>query len=680
MDLEPYLWMVILGFIIAFILAFSVGANDVANSFGTAVGSGVVTLKQACILASIFETLGSMLLGAKVGETIRKGIIDVNLYNETVPVLMAGEVSAMVGSAVWQLIASFLKLPISGTHCIVGATIGFSMVAIGTKGVQWMQLVKIVSSWFISPLLSGLMSGILFLLIRHFILNKDDSVPNGLRALPLFYATTIGINTFSILYTGAPLLGLEMLPVWAIFLIAVAESLLVAALVWFCVCPWMKRKIASRLKKEQALSRISDESLDKIPEEEEESPVFKELPGAKGTDEAVLPLTGGISERSTRDSSGELTNLANGGSILPNGRAYGRTHSMTNGCLKSPISNGSFSFDGHMRSDGQVYHTVHKDSGLYKDLLHKIHLGRLDDGDRSTSNAGQPDNNYRLLRRNNSYTCYTAAICGMPVQPLIRSESRDDSEKLVGEGSSGRSNSVSYTKKRVRYDSYSSYCNAVAEAEIEAEEGGVEMKLATELEGMDEDGAPAPMPLDDLAEEDHEEKDKPEVFQLFHFLQILTACFGSFAHGGNDVSNAIGPLVALWMIYDQGGVMQDAATPIWLLFYGGIGICAGLWVWGRRVIQTMGKDLTPITPSSGFTIELASALTVVFASNIGIPVSTTHCKVGSVVAVGWIRSKKAVDWRLFRNIFLAWFVTVPVAGLFSAAVMALFVYGILPYV
>lgn len=97
MELEAYLWMVVIGFIIAFVLAFSVGANDVANSFGTAVGSGVVTLKQACILASIFETLGSMLLGAKVGETIRKGIIDVTLYNETVPVLMAGEVSAMVG-------------------------------------------------------------------------------------------------------------------------------------------------------------------------------------------------------------------------------------------------------------------------------------------------------------------------------------------------------------------------------------------------------------------------------------------------------------------------------------------------------------------------------------------------------------------------------------------------------
>uniref|UniRef100_A0AAX7V7L6 Phosphate transporter n=1 Tax=Astatotilapia calliptera TaxID=8154 RepID=A0AAX7V7L6_ASTCA len=631
MDLESYLWMVVIGFIIAFVLAFSVGANDVANSFGTAVGSGVVTLKQACILASIFETLGSMLLGAKVGETIRKGIIDVSLYNDTVPVLMAGEVSAMVGSAVWQLIASFLKLPISGTHCIVGATIGFSMVAIGTKGVQWMQLVKIVASWFISPLLSGLMSGLLFMLIRHFILNKDDSVPNGLRALPLFYASTIGINTFSIMYTGAPLLGLEMLPVWAIFLITLAGSLVCAALVWILVCPWMRRKIASKYL------------INKFAINGDQTRRSSSLISCSHADFSLIVC-------------------------LP-----GRTHSMTNGSLKSPISNGSFSFDGHMRSDGQVYHTVHKDSGLYKDLLHKIHLGRMDDNERS--NAGPPDNNYRLLRRNNSYTCYTAAICGMPVQPM-RSESREDSEKLVGEGG-GRSNSVSYSKKRIRYDSYSSYCNAVAEAEIEAEEGGVEMKLATDLEGVEEEGAAPPGP-DDL--EDQEEKDKPEVFLLFHFLQILTACFGSFAHGGNDVSNAIGPLVALWMIYEQGGVMQDAATPIWLLFYGGIGICAGLWVWGRRVIQTMGKDLTPITPSSGFTIELASAVTVVFASNIGIPVSTTHCKVGSVVAVGWIRSQKAVDWRLFRNIFLAWFVTVPVAGLFSAAVMALFVYGILPYV
>ncbi|XP_032324454.1 sodium-dependent phosphate transporter 2 isoform X1 [Camelus ferus] len=646
MAMDEYLWMVILGFIIAFILAFSVGANDVANSFGTAVGSGVVTLRQACILASIFETTGSVLLGAKVGETIRKGIIDVNLYNDTVETLMAGEVSAMVGSAVWQLIASFLRLPISGTHCIVGSTIGFSLVAIGTKGVQWMELVKIVASWFISPLLSGFMSGVLFVLIRMFILKKEDPVPNGLRALPVFYAATIAINVFSIMYTGAPVLGL-VLPMWAIALISFGVALLFALFVWLFVCPWMRRKIAGKLQKEGALSRVSDESLHKI--QEVESPVFKELPGAKANDDSTVPLTGSAVESGTSE----------GTSTGHHPRAtYGRALSMTHGAAKSPVSNGTFGFDGPARGDGHVYHTVHKDSGLYKDLLHRIHDER----------PGQ-DGGPRLLRRNNSYTCYTAAICGLPGLATLRADAPaapEDSEKLVADA-------VAYSKKRLRYDSYSSYCNAVAEAEIEAEEGGVEMKLAAEL--ADPDG-----PREDAADEEKEEKDEPEVHLLFHFLQVLTACFGSFAHGGNDVSNAIGPLVALWLIYEQGVVLQESVTPVWLLFYGGVGICTGLWVWGRRVIQTMGKDLTPITPSSGFTIELASAFTVVIASNIGLPVSTTHCKVGSVVAVGWIRSRKAVDWRLFRNIFVAWFVTVPVAGLFSAAIMALLVYAILPFV
>uniref|UniRef100_A0A2C9LUT3 Phosphate transporter n=1 Tax=Biomphalaria glabrata TaxID=6526 RepID=A0A2C9LUT3_BIOGL len=92
-------------------------------------------------------------------------------------------------------------------------------------------------------------------------------------------------------------------------------------------------------------------------------------------------------------------------------------------------------------------------------------------------------------------------------------------------------------------------------------------------------------------------KDKPETKMLFSFLQILTAIFGSFAHGGNDVSNAIGPLIGVWMIYNEGSVAQKAPTPIWILIYGGAGISIGLWVLGRRVIKTMGEDLSKITPS-----------------------------------------------------------------------------------
>lgn len=189
----------------------------------------------------------------------------------------------------------------------------------------------------------------------------------------------------------------------------------------------------------------------------------------------------------------------------------GRALSMTHGA-KSPVSNGTFGFDGPARGDGHVYHTVHKDSGLYKDLLHRIRDERP-----------APDGAPRLLRRNNSYTCYTAAICGLPGLATRRGDAPapEDSEKLVADA-------VAYSRRRLRYDSYSSYCNAVAEAEIEAEEGGVEVRLATPL------AEPEP-PRDDAADDEKEEKDSAEVHLLFHFLQVLTACFGSFAHGGNDV-------------------------------------------------------------------------------------------------------------------------------------------------
>nr|XP_004669828.1 sodium-dependent phosphate transporter 1 [Jaculus jaculus] len=660
--LVGYLWLLILGFIIAFVLAFSVGANDVANSFGTAVGSGVVTLKQACILASIFETMGSVLLGAKVSETIRKGLIDVEMYRSNQTMLMAGSVSAMFGSAVWQLVASFLKLPISGTHCIVGATIGFSLVAEGQEGVRWSELIRIVMSWFVSPLLSGIMSGILFFLVRAFILRKADPVPNGLRALPVFYACTIGINLFSIMYTGAPLLGFDKLPLWGTILISVGCAALCALFVWFFVCPRMKRKIEREIKSSPSESPLMEKknSLKEDPEEtklslgdsENRNPV-SEVGSATGPLQAVVEermvsfKLGDLEEAPERErlpsvdlkEETSIDSAFNGAVQLPNGSLVQFNQTVSNQINSS----------GHYQ-----YHTVHKDSGLYKELLHKLHLAKV--GDCMGDSGDKP------LRRNNSYTSYTMAICGMPLDSFRAKEGEqkgEEMEKLTWPNTD--------TKKRIRMDSYTSYCNAVSDLHSASE---MDMPIKAEMGLSDRKGSRGSL-------EEWYDQDKPEVSLLFQFLQILTACFGSFAHGGNDVSNAVGPLVALYLVYKTGDVSSKMATPIWLLLYGGLGICIGLWVWGRRVIQTMGKDLTPITPSSGFSIELASALTVVIASNIGLPISTTHCKVGSVVSVGWLRSKKAVDWRLFRNIFMAWFVTVPISGLISAAIMAIFKYVIL---
>jgi sodium-dependent phosphate transporter len=169
------LWMVIVGFIIAFILALGIGANDFANSFGTSVGSRVLTLKQAFVLACIFEMLGAVLLGAKVSDTIRKGIIDIEPYTNNSALLMAGNVAALSGSCVWLIAATLLRLPVSATHSIVGSTVGFALVAHGARGIHWSKLAMIVGSWFISPILAGGVSVALFFLCRQFILSKVSS-------------------------------------------------------------------------------------------------------------------------------------------------------------------------------------------------------------------------------------------------------------------------------------------------------------------------------------------------------------------------------------------------------------------------------------------------------------------------------------------------------------------------
>ncbi|KAI3386537.1 hypothetical protein SNEBB_006071 [Seison nebaliae] len=172
----------------------------------------------------------------------------------------------------------------------------------------------------------------------------------------------------------------------------------------------------------------------------------------------------------------------------------------------------------------------------------------------------------------------------------------------------------------------------------------------------------------------HDEKakiiknDPPEIFHIFAFLQTLTAIFTSFAHGGNDVSNSIGPLVTIWITWSQGVVTSKAGTPIWILAFGGVGISIGLWLLGWRVMRTVGKDLTKITPSIGFVIEFSAAFTVLIASKLGLPVSTTHCQVGAVIFTGMLENRKHVNLKLFGKIGLAWIVTVPIAGILSAGI------------
>ncbi|XP_046357090.2 sodium-dependent phosphate transporter 1-A-like isoform X1 [Haliotis rufescens] len=502
---EEWLWMVIVGFIIAFVLAFGIGANDVANSFGTSVGAKVLSLRQACILATIFEVAGAILIGSRVSDTIRKGIIDVSAYNGSEALLMVGNVAALSGSCVMLIGATIASLPISATHSIVGATIGFSVVAHGARGIGWMKLGLIIGSWFISPVMSGIVSSVLFFLVRKFVLNKEKPLEPGLRLLPVFYGVTVVINAFSVFYEGSEMLHFDRIPLYGVFILSFGLGLVVALLVYFVIVPWQRKRI-------QAYTAVV-----RLTESEEGEKTEPKV-------DIYVPPT---PESATGDSNHNTKDEA------ANNQEDEQTHKLLNGGPE----------------------------------------------------AGKGD------------------------------------------------------------------------ADVSISTGETEGELETDNEAR-------------LALARKNVEDKPETAKLFSFLQILTAVFGSFAHGGNDVSNAIGPVVALWMISIDGTVSQKAATPVWILLYGGVGISIGLCVLGRRVMKTMGEDLSKVTPSSGFCIEIGSALTVLIASNIGIPISTTHCKVGSIVFVGRVRSNENVDWKLFRNIIIAWLVTLPISGLLSAAAFA----------
>ncbi|KAG5680165.1 hypothetical protein PVAND_009690 [Polypedilum vanderplanki] len=465
--MEPYsnevLWIVIVAFIISFILAFGIGANDVANSFATSIGSGVLTLKQACYLATVFEIAGAVLLGYKVSDTIRKGILDVTAYENAEKELMLGMLAALAGCAIWLLIATFLKLPVSTTHSIVGASVGFGLVARGADGIKWKEIITIALSWVISPLMAGIISVVIYMLFYRFILKAKNPFNAGLTALPIIWGVVVFVNVLSITLDGSKLLGMQYLDWWMSLCISVAVAIITIGCVHFFMVPWQRNKILER----------EPYNIDSKPK-------------------TVNTIESGIKESTL---------------------------------------------------------TV------------------------------------------NTITTSTNSVAQM-VKP-------DESEE-----------------KRVNL--------------------------------------------------------------LFHFIQILAAIFSSFAHGGNDVANAIGPLITVFLIYTEGHVETKAETPIYLLIYGGLGIVVGLWFLGKRVIDTVGFNLTKITPATGVTIESGSAATVLMASKIGVPISTTHCKVGAVALVGWAYGKTAgektesVNWKLFSGIVGAWVITLPASGGIAAILMYLF--------
>ena len=388
-------------------MAWAIGANDVANSMGTSVGAGAVTVGGAIVIAGVFEFLGAFLAGGEVTSTIRKGIIDAESLQHDPDLLVFGMLSALLAAAVWLTIASRFGWPVSTTHSIIGAIIGFAMVAIGFEAVHWEEVVTIAASWVVTPILAGTISYLLVLSVQWLIFNKDDPVVYARRYVPVYIFAAVLMTSIVTFVKGLKHVGLDLsTPV------AILYSVMFAAVI-ACI---------GRV----VINRVSFESP-----------------------------TGGQSR---------FTNVE----------------------------------------------------------------------------------------------------------------------------------------------------------------------------------------------------------RIFGVLMIVTASGMAFAHGSNDVANAIGPVAAIVSVVTTGEVSHESTVPPWVLLIGAAGIVVGLATFGYRVMATIGRKITELTPSRGFAAEFAAASTVVAASGTGLPVSTTQTLVGAVLGVGLARGTGAIDFGVVRTIFVSWIVTLPAGAVLAA--------------
>ena len=463
MEINVEMILLALALLFGFYMAWSVGANDVANAMGTSVGSGALTLRQAVILAAILEFSGAFFVGSHVSETVRKGIIDAQSFNDEPMLLGYGMLAAMLAAAAWLQFASYYGWPISTTHSIVGAIIGFGVVVGGVSAVHWEKVGTIASSWVISPLLSGTIAFFLFSYIRGQVFDSARPVLKAKQLTPFLVFFVFSILSLVMVFKGLKNLHLD-LPLPQALLMAAGIGLIAAVLSHFLV-----------------------KNIQEIPDEEE-----------------TLPPSWSLSV------------------------GLGRADKY----LKKALQSSSADMQPEL-----------------EDILEKV--GRMKE----------------------------------EVKQQV------DSEMEV----------ASYQK----------------------------------------------------------------VERIFVYLQILSAGFVAFAHGANDVANAIGPLAAVINIVKTGTVAMKSAVPAWVLALGGVGIVVGLATWGWRVIETVGKRITDLTPTRGFSAEFSAAITIVLASKLGIPISTTHTLVGAVLGVGLARGLEALDLRTVRDIVISWVVTIPVGAVLT---------------
>lgn len=219
--------LILIAAAVGFFMAYGIGANDVANAMGTSVGSKALTIKQAIFIAMIFEFAGAYLAGGEVTSTIRNGIIDSAPFVEIPDLMVLGMISALFAAGSWLLIASFLGWPVSTTHSIIGAIIGFALVAVGSEAIQWNKVLGIVGSWIITPVISGFIAYLIFMSAQKLIFDTDAPLKNAKRFVPLYMGLAGFIMSLVTIKKGLKHIGINLGAVEG-YALAVAIGVVVA--------------------------------------------------------------------------------------------------------------------------------------------------------------------------------------------------------------------------------------------------------------------------------------------------------------------------------------------------------------------------------------------------------------------------------------------------------------------
>ncbi len=239
-------WMMILALIFGAYMAWNIGANDVANAFGTSIGSGALTFRQALLIAAVFEFSGAFFAGSHVADTIKGNIIQSGLFTDNPELLARGMMAALLGASIWLHVATWLGQPVSTTHAIIGAVIGFGLTAHGLACVQWAKMGRIAASWFVSPLVGGMLGFLIYKAIRRFILRSETPAAQARKAMPFVLALIAFILLSTAFVEFMPRLLPKQLPC-PIGLLSWGSATVVSLLIWIAAWAASRRAVSHGL-------------------------------------------------------------------------------------------------------------------------------------------------------------------------------------------------------------------------------------------------------------------------------------------------------------------------------------------------------------------------------------------------------------------------------------------------